>query len=197
MIFKNKAARKEFKKLTYPHMKLLYNMALKYCGNSYDAEDIAQETYMMAFNKFHQLRDKSKCKPWLLKILRNNFLKNYQKKKARQRLSESEYIDHLKGTLASETAEMLLIKASGNELIHKAMDRLPIKYKEVLFLYYMEDMLYKEIAATLNIPIGTVMSRLTRAREGFKTLLLKKINQEQHDNILSVDFKKKVPALSK
>ncbi len=197
MIFKNKAVRKEFKKLAYPHMKLLYNMALKYCGNSYDAEDIAQETYLMAFNKFHQLRDKSKCKPWLLRILRNNFLKNYQKKKAQQRLSESEYINHLKETLSSGTAETLLIKASGNEVIHKAMDRLPIKYKEVLLLYYMEDMLYKEIATSLHIPIGTVMSRLTRAREGLKALLLKKINAEQHNNILNIDFKKKVPALSK
>ncbi|MCF6248933.1 MAG: sigma-70 family RNA polymerase sigma factor [Desulfobacula sp.] len=197
MIFKNIAAGKEFKKLAYPHMKLLYNMALKYCGNSYDAEDIAQETYLMAFNKFHQLRDKTKCKPWLLRILRNNFLKNYQKKKAAQRLLKSEYINHLKETLSSGTAETLLIKASGNKLIHDAMDRLPIKYKEVLLLYYMEDMLYKEIATTLNIPIGTVMSRLTRAREGLKTLLLKKINAEKNNTILNIDFKQKVPALSK
>lgn len=193
MIFKNKAARKEFKKLTYPHMKLLYNMALKYCGNSYDAEDIVQETYLMAFNKFHQLRDKSKCKPWLMRILRNNFLKSYQKKKTQQKLAESEYVDQLKETLSSGTAEHLLVKASKNKLIQDAMNRLPFKYKEVLMLYYMDDMLYKEIATTLDIPIGTVMSRLTRAREGLKTLLLKHETLENHKNILNINFKQKIP----
>jgi RNA polymerase sigma-70 factor (ECF subfamily) len=96
MIFKKTTARKEFKKCTYPHMKLLYNVALKYCGNVFDAEDIVQETYLMAFHKFHQLREKSKCKPWLLKILRNNFLKNYHKQKNQKRLSEAEYVDFFK-----------------------------------------------------------------------------------------------------
>ncbi len=172
-------------------------MALKYCGNSYDAQDIVQETFLMAFNKFHQLRDKSKCKPWLLRILRNNFLKSYQKKKAQQRIAETDYVDYLKESLSSGSAESLLLKASGNKIIQDATDRLPIKYKEVLLLYYMQDMLYKEIAATLDIPIGTVMSRLTRARDGLKNLLLKQIKTDKNDNILNINFKTKTPALSK
>jgi len=197
MIFKKYAARKDFKALTYPHMKLMYNMALKYCGNAYDAEDIVQETYLMAFNKFHQLRDRTKCKPWLLRILRNNFLKSYQKKKSHQKLSETDYIDFLKETLASRNAESLLVEASANKTVKDAIDRLPVKYREVLLLYYMEDMLYKEIAAALDVPIGTVMSRLTRAREGLKTLLLKQMNSESRNNLLPVDFRKKAPALNK
>lgn len=197
MILKNSAAKKEFKKLAYPHMKLVYNMALKYCGNSYDAEDIVQETYLMAFNKFHQLRDKTKCKPWLLRILRNNFLKSYQKKKIQQRLTESDYVDYLKEALAGDSAEALLVKASTKELVDEAMNRLPVKYKEVLVLYYMEDLLYKEIAAALNIPIGTVMSRLTRARNSLKTLLITKMKQQKGNNIYKLDFKTKTPALSK
>lgn len=197
MIFKNSTDRKEFKALTYPHMKLLYNMALKYCGNVHDAEDIVQETYLIAFNKFHQLRDKSKCKPWLLRILRNNFLKSYQKKKIRQKLSETDYSEFLKETLSSGNAENLLVKASVNRVIQDAIDRLPIKYKEVLLLYYMEDMLYKEIAKTLDIPIGTVMSRLTRARERLKTLLLKQINSDKYGHIFKINLKKKTPAFSK
>ena len=197
MIFKKNAAREEFKKLTYPHMKLLYNMALKYCGNSHDAQDIVQETFLMAFNKFHQLRDKTKCKPWLLRILRNNFLKSYQKRKVQQKIAETDYVNFLKESLASGSAESLLIRASGKKMIMDAIDRLPVKYKEVLLLYYMEDMLYKEIAKTLDIPIGTVMSRLTRAREGLKTLLLKKINADKDSNILNIDFKTKAPALNK
>ena len=109
MISRKKAAREEFKTLTYPHMKLLYNMALKYCGNSYDAQDIVQETYLMAFNKFHQLRDRSKCRPWLLRILRNNFLKSFQKNKIRQKIAETDYVDFLKESLTSGSAETLLL----------------------------------------------------------------------------------------
>jgi RNA polymerase sigma-70 factor (ECF subfamily) len=187
MIFKKHISRKEFKTLTYPHMKLLYNVALRYCGNVFDAEDIVQETYLMAFNKFHQLREKSKCKPWLLSILRNNFLKNYQKQKSRQKLSETEYIDFLKTSLSVDTAEKMLEKASNQQLVQDAVDQLPIKYKEVLLLYYMDEMLYKEIADALEIPIGTVMSRLTRARESLKLILLKQMTSP--NNILNVNFK--------
>lgn len=196
MTNKKSVSRKAFKELTYPHMQLVYNMALKYCGNSYDAEDIVQETYLMAFNKFYQLRDKSKCKPWLLRILRNNFLKSYQKRKIQQKLSENDYVELLKETLHTEAAETLLVRASDDRIVQNAIDRLPAKYKEILLLYYMEDMLYKEIAEALDIPIGTVMSRLTRARESLKVLLLKHMQKNGTDNILNINFKQKTPALN-
>ncbi|MFH2090764.1 MAG: sigma-70 family RNA polymerase sigma factor [Pseudomonadota bacterium] len=173
MTLKKTAARDEFKKQAYPHMKLLYNVALRYCGNGFDAEDIVQETYMMAFDKFHQLREKSKCKPWLLRILRNNFLKNYYRNKSRKRLSETDYLDFAKASIARETAEQVLEKVSDEKAVQKAVDQLAEKYRSVLLLYYVDEMLYKDIATALQIPIGTVMSRLTRAREGLKTILLK------------------------
>ena len=190
MRLKKPAADEEFKACTYPHMKLLYNVALKYCGNVFDAEDIVQESYMMAFHKFHQLRDKSRSKPWLLKILRNNFLKSYHKNKSQKRLKEPDYIEFLKSSMKKESAEQILEKVSDRQLVEKAMAQLPEKYQAVLWLYYMDDMLYKEIAAALEIPIGTVMSRLTRAREGLKNILVRQsINQK--DNILNIDFKEK------
>ena len=188
MIFKKTASKKEFKKLTYPHMKPLYNVALKYCGNGFDAEDIVQETYLMAFHKFHQLRDKAKCKPWLLTILRNNFLKSYHKKKTRQKLQETDYISFLEASMLANNPENILVKASSRQTILKAMDQLPEKYKEVLLLYYMDEMLYKDIANILDIPIGTVMSRLTRARGSLKVILLKQMNSTR-DNILNINFK--------
>ena len=197
MIIEKTASRSVFKKLTYPHMKLLYNMALKYCGNRYDAEDIVQETYLMAFNKFHQLRDKSKCKPWMLRILRNNFLKSYQKRKIQQKLSENDYVEFLKESLSQGAAEATLAKTADKKIVQDAINRLPVKYKEVLLLYYMEDLLYKEIAKTLDIPIGTVMSRLTRAREALKVLLLKQANHQQFDNILNINFNPKTRSLNK
>lgn len=176
-------------------MKLLYNVAYKYCGNVFDAEDIVQETYLMAFHKFHQLKEKSKCKPWLLRILRNNFLKSYQKQKNRQRLTESDYIDFLKSSIETDTADTMLEKASSQIVVQKAIDQLPEKYKTVLLLYYMDEMLYKDIARVLEIPIGTVMSRLTRAKEGLKVLLLKQMQSK--NNILTINFNPKNAAQKK
>lgn len=187
MILKKTASRKEFKRLAYPHMKLLYNIALRYCQSTFDAEDIVQETYMVAFDKFHQLREKSKCKPWLLTILRNNFLKTYQKSKSRQKLVETDYIEYLKENLSTESAETILSRLSTQKAVQEAMDQLPPKYREVLLLYHTDEMLYKDIADTLEIPIGTVMSRLTRAREALKIILLKQA--KIHNNILNINFK--------
>ena len=171
-------------------MKLVYNVALKYTSNVFDAEDIVQETYLMAFNKFHQLKEPSKCKPWLLRILRNNFLKTCEKNNSRQRLEQGDYIEFLKQHIRPKDAEALLVKDAGTREIKAAIDKLPIKYREVLMLYYMDDLLYKEIAQTLDIPIGTVMSRLTRAREGLKTDLLRKIKTSE-GNILDINFSQK------
>lgn len=189
MIFKKNSSAREFKELTFPHMKLLYNVALKYTGNVFDAEDIVQETYLMAFNKFHQLKDTTRCKPWLLRILRNNFLKNCQKNNSKMRLEQGEYIEFLKQQIRQKDAEEILVKHSGAQEIQNAVNMLPAKYREVLLLYYMEDLLYKEIAQILDIPIGTVMSRLTRAREGLKAGLLKKI-KISGENILDINLKK-------
>ncbi len=197
MKLKNNASKDEFKQLTYPHMKLVYNVALKYCGNVFDAEDIAQETYLMAYDKFHQLREKSKCKPWLLTILRNNFLKTYHKKKSQQRLTESDYINFLKESLVKDDAESVLSKVSFKMAVQNAIDKLPSKYKEVLTLYYMDEMLYRDIAQVLDIPIGTVMSRLTRAREGLKTIILKQTRNNMNPNILNVNFAQTTHAKAK
>ena len=187
MIFKKNVSKQEFKRLTEPHMKLLYNVALRYTGSIFDAEDIVQETCLMAFNKFHQLKDPSRCKPWLLRILRNNFLKNCQKAKSLQRLKETDYIDFLKDHVRKDDAEESLVKKSGSLLLKRAIDKLPVKYREVLILYYMDDMRYKDIASVLDIPIGTVMSRLTRARQSLKTGLLKTVKQPG-ENILDINF---------
>ncbi len=197
MILKNNASKDEFKLLVYPHMKLVYNVALKYCGNVFDAEDIVQETYLMAYDKFHQLREKSKCKPWLLTILRNNFLKTYHKKKSQLRLTESDYIDFLKESLVKDDAERILSKGSFKIAVKNAIDKLPPKYKEVLTLYYMDEMLYRDIAQVLDIPIGTVMSRLTRAREGLKTIILKQTRNNMNPNILNMNFNQTIHAKAK
>ncbi|MFU8770666.1 MAG: RNA polymerase sigma factor [Desulfotignum sp.] len=180
MTEKKTASRQRFKKLTYPHMRLLYNVALKYTGNPFDAQDIVQETYLMAFDKFSQLKDPAKIKPWMLRILRNNFLKTCQKDSARQQLQKIDYIDYLKSCVDRKDADDLLALDAETRLVNLAIDALPVKYKEILTLYYMEDLRYKDIAKTLDIPMGTVMSRMNRAKEGLKIKLLKQLKGRRH-----------------
>ncbi|MCF8091785.1 MAG: sigma-70 family RNA polymerase sigma factor [Desulfotignum sp.] len=161
-------------------MTLLYNVALKYTGNLFDSQDLVQETYLMAFDKFSQLRDPARIKPWLLRILRNNFLKTCQKNNARQQLHQTDYIEYLKACVEKKDADLLLVRAAEARLMNQAIDALSVKYKEVLTLYYMDEMRYKEIAQTLDIPIGTVMSRLNRAKEKLKIKLLNQLKTDKH-----------------
>jgi RNA polymerase sigma-70 factor (ECF subfamily) len=169
-----------FKTLAYPHMSLVYNVALKYTGNAFDAHDLVQETYLMAFKYFYQLKDPDRIKPWLLKILRNNFLKTCRTNTEKHQQQQTDYIEHLKSCVEKIDTDDRLALAADTRLVNQAIDALPVKFKDVLTLYYMQDMPYKEIAAALDIPMGTVMSRLNRARERLKTILLDQLQDRRH-----------------
>ena len=98
---------------------------------------------------------------------------------------ETDYIEFLETGMSNDEADILLFSAADRQTVQLSLDQLPVKYKEVLTLYYLEEMLYKDIADSLDIPIGTVMSRLTRAREGLKISLLKQMNPK-----MTLNFKK-------
>jgi RNA polymerase sigma-70 factor (ECF subfamily) len=161
-------------------MSLLYNVALKYTGNVFDAHDLVQDTYLMAFKNFFQLKDPSRVKPWLLKILKNNFLKTCRTDTETQQRRKTDYMMYLKACVDKLDTDERLALAADIRLVNQSIDELPAAYKEILTLYYMEDMPYKEIADALDIPIGTVMSRLNRARERLKTFLLKQVKERRH-----------------
>jgi len=170
--------RARFKQLTFPHLEFLYNVALKYTGRPYDAEDIVQETLYTAFRKFYQLRDDNKCRQWLFSILRTTFLRERQLFKKRPFLDDgSGYLKHI----TNESADSLsatIEKKMNKAMVQAALDELPEKHKSPLILFYMEDMTYQEIADLLEIPIGTVMSRLARAKKRIKKDLLKKMGKK-------------------
>jgi RNA polymerase sigma-70 factor (ECF subfamily) len=170
----------QFKRLTYPHMSLLYNVALKYTGNVSDANDLVQDTYLMAFKYFFQLKDPARVKPWLLKILKNNFLKTCRTDTEKQLCRKTDYMTYLKACADKIDIDDRLALASDIRLLNRSIDALPAACKEILTLYYMEEMSYKEIAAALDIPMGTVMSRLNRAKERLKTILLKQVRERRH-----------------
>jgi len=171
--------RTRFKDLTYPHLEFLFNMALKYTGKSYDAEDIVQETMYLAYRNFHQLRDEEKCRQWLFAILRTTFLKEKRSFIRRPLLDDgSGYLKHLTDESA-DSLSLLFEKKMDREDIQYVLERMTEKHKSPLILYYMEDMTYQEIADYLDIPIGTVMSRLARAKKQMKKELLKKLAKKQ------------------
>lgn len=165
--------RKKFKELTYPHLDFLYNMALKYSLKPYDAEDLVQETMYTAFRKFHQLRDRKKCKAWLFSILRSHFLRDRRQFTRRPLLDDgSGYLKHIQAEGAEDFSGELDKKMDKARVL-QALGDIPEKFRTVVVLYYMEEMTYQEISDFLDIPIGTVMSRLNRGKKQLKKSLLK------------------------
>ncbi|MFN2353250.1 MAG: RNA polymerase sigma factor [Desulfopila sp.] len=166
--------KKRFKELTYPHLEFLYNVALKYSGKSYDAEDLVQETMYTAYRKFSQLREESKCRSWLFMILRSHFLKERRQAVKRPYLDDGEgYLKNVTAGNKNELAEKYEKKMNTEE-IQLVLNMIPEKFKSPLLLYYMEEMTYQEISEYMDIPIGTVMSRLARGKKYMKNELVRR-----------------------
>jgi len=172
MVTLRRVDKKRFKELTYPHLEFLYNVALKYSGKSYDAEDLVQETMVTAYTKFRQLRDDKSCRAWLFTILRNHFLKERKQLLRRPYLDDgSSYLDYMRDEKSSGFVDRIVEK-DANKKLHRVLAKISEKFKSPLILYYMEEMTYQEIAEYLDIPIGTVMSRLARGKRYLKKGLL-------------------------
>ncbi len=166
--------KKHFKELAYPHLEFLYNVALKYTGRTYDAEDLVQETMFTAYKKFYQLREESKCRAWLFMILRSHFLKEQRQLIKRPFLDDGTgYLKHVVDETAVSLAKKYEEKINSEE-VQRVLDVLPEKFKSPLILYYMQELTYQEISEYLDVPIGTVMSRLARAKKHMKKEILRK-----------------------
>ena len=191
---RKKYQREVFWNLAQDQTRFLYNAAYKYAGNRYDAEDLVQETLYTAYRKFHKLRDSRKFRSWMFAILRNHFLK-WQRKKTPARTDEFEdgvdYLSQLESASLRQDAASVYEKKEAAETIQSILDKLPEKHKAVLILYYMEDVSYQEIAEMLDVPIGTVMSRLSRAKQVMKKALLRStINEPQAKKVIRLNMKR-------
>jgi RNA polymerase sigma-70 factor (ECF subfamily) len=173
MVILRRIDKKKFKELTYPHLEFLYNVALKYSGNGYDAEDLVQETMYSAYTRFAQLRDDKSCRAWLFTILRNHFLKERRQFLRRPYLDDgTSYLNYFTDEKSSGFVDRIVEK-DANKKLHKVLAEIPEKFQSPLILYYMDEMTYKEISEYLDIPIGTVMSRLARGKQHLKKGLLR------------------------
>src|SRR5215469_2025730 len=162
-----------FEDLAAPLLPALYNLARWLTRDASDAEDLVQETFLKALRGFAGFEPGSNFKAWIFRILRNTFLTSRSGLAARYTVSLDEEINEdgetgaaavPEGTIDRQTPELNLIRLSDRSALHTAMEQLPPPLLEVVLLCDVEEMKYKEIAAILNIPIGTVMSRIARAR---------------------------------
>ena len=183
-----------FWNLAQEQTRFLYNVAFRYVGNRYDAEDLVQETLYTGYSKFHQLRDDRKFKSWMFRILRNHFLK-WQRKKAPVQVDEFEngvdYLSQLESVPSPQDVASVYERKLQAATVQSILDKLPEKYKTVLILYYMEEHSYQEIADMLEVPVGTVMSRLSRAKQIMKKSLLRStISQSQTEKVVKIKLKR-------
>jgi RNA polymerase sigma-70 factor (ECF subfamily) len=151
-------------KLVDEHYLPLYRYAYRLTGSVADAEDLTQEAYCLAQQKFHQLRDQGKARSWLFSILRNAYLHRIRDSKYEQVVS-LEWI----GDVAEQVSEQL--PDIEPEQLQKALQELPEAYRTPIILYYFEDFSYRDIAEQMELPIGTVMSRLARAKAHLRARL--------------------------
>ncbi len=165
-----------------PYADSLYLTALRMVSNPQDAEDLVQETFLKAFKYYNKFKPGTNIKAWLFKILKNTFINFYRKrKKTPHQIELMELEDNLESFTISEVPqlkEMEKDEAFGifsdlDEEVKFALDSLPEEYKKVIIMIDIEGKSYKEIADSLNLPIGTVMSRLYRGRKKLEETLLK------------------------
>jgi len=161
-----------FEELAMPLFDSLYNFASWLVHNKSNAEDLVQETYLKALRGFASFQPGTNFRAWMFRILRNTFLSSRSTLARRMTVEIDSEDDVTMLPATSATPESLLIERSQENAVRSAIEQLPVIFREVLLLCDVEDASYREISEILSIPMGTVMSRLTRARKAVRESLL-------------------------
>ncbi len=161
---------RRFELLAMPHLDAAFNLARWLTGNATDAEDVVQDAYLRAFRYFDAFQGDN-FRVWLLTIVRNSFLNWVKDNRSRRLLFQPEASDRDVAETwpdQSPDPEAMLLEQVDRETLSTLVGQLPAEYREVLILREIEDLSYKEIAEVTGIPAGTVMSRLSRARQALR-----------------------------
>ncbi len=170
----------QFVELTMPYMQPLYSAALRLTRNPTDAEDLVQETYLKAYRGFGGFQAGTNLKAWLYRILTNTFINSYRSKKRRPDETDLDEVEDLylykrigglEAAAAGRSAEDELLEMFTETEVKDAVEALPEQFRMAVLLADVEGFSYKEIAEILDIPIGTVMSRLHRGRKALQKKL--------------------------
>jgi RNA polymerase sigma-70 factor, ECF subfamily len=169
-----------FEELAIPLFDQLYNFAHWLTQNREEAEDLVQETYVKALKGFSSFQLGTNFRAWIYRILRNTFFTSRKGLKVTVTvpLDFDEEDEGRETAIERDTPEALLLARSSQELLQSAIAELPVHFREILLLCEVEEMSYQEISDTLAVPIGTVMSRLSRARQTLRNQLRPHSQQE-------------------
>jgi RNA polymerase sigma factor (sigma-70 family) len=178
-----------FQQVALPHLKAAYNLARWLTRNDHDAEDIVQEAYLRAFKFFDGFHGED-ARAWLLAVVRNTTYTWMQQNREHLLNTPFEEEFHSLDGNGSGTAptqmdsnpESILAQRDDGRMLNRALEQLPVEFREVLVLRELEDLSYKEIASIASIPIGTVMSRLARGRKLLRECL-RRIEKESVDGL--------------
>jgi RNA polymerase sigma-70 factor (ECF subfamily) len=174
------ADQKRFAEEAMVHMSSLYTAALRMTRNPADAEDLVQETYLKAYRAYGTFKEGTNLKAWLYKILTNTFINSYRSKKRRPEQTELDDVEDLylyrrlgglEAVTAGRSAEEEVMDHFTESDVKEAVESLPEQFRMAVLLADVEGFSYKEIAEILDIPIGTVMSRLHRGRRALQKAL--------------------------
>jgi len=161
-----------FEGVALPLFNQLYNLAHWLTGDRADAEDLVQETYAKALKGIKSFQEGTNFRAWMYRILRNTFLTS----RSGLKVQNTAFLDDEESDAAvpahSITPEFIALQVENSQMVIKAIADLPIIYREIVLLCDIEELSYKEIAQVLAVPIGTVMSRLSRARNLLKQALV-------------------------
>jgi RNA polymerase sigma-70 factor (ECF subfamily) len=175
-VFVSNVNHEEFTKEALPHKAALYNYALKIAGNSDDAHDLVQETYYKAYRYFDKFQSGTNSKAWMFMILKNSFINDYRKSKREPYKLDYEQIQNFYENVKSDRSQTNNLDSEYyNNLLDDeltdAIDKLPSKMREVFLLCDLDGNSYEETAELVGCPIGTVRSRLHRARYMLQDIL--------------------------
>ena len=157
-----------FNQAVLPHLDAAYNFARWLTRNDHDAEDVVQEASLRAF-KYWKGFSGNDCRSWLFAIVRNTFYSWLRQKSVQPELTPDGEFDDIDDGILSP--EKVLLQNADREMLKAALEDLPVEFREAIILREMEDLSYKEIADISGVPIGTVMSRLARARKRLQIYL--------------------------
>ncbi|HKK26285.1 MAG TPA: sigma-70 family RNA polymerase sigma factor [Gracilimonas sp.] len=172
-----KQKQKDFDEEIIPHMDALYNFALRLTTDPNDAEDLVQDTIVKAYRFFSSYEKGTNAKAWMFRILKNSFINNYRKtSKKPSQVDYDEVSSYYESIRAERTEtsdlESLMFREMMDDDLSTALTRLPEDFRTVVLLCDVEGYTYEEIANMLDVPIGTIRSRLHRGRNLLKTELL-------------------------
>jgi len=165
-----------FEQVVMPHLDAAYNLARWLVRNTHDAEDIVQEAYLRAFRFFGGFQG-GDARAWLLKIVRNTSYSFLEKRRPSDLAEEFDEKIHVTESDAPD-AETALVQSVETRMLREALDELPVNFREALVLRELDGMSYKEIAELMDVPIGTVMSSLSRGRARLREILLQARGKE-------------------